>query len=45
MRFKGVRVDIEKAHEMKKDFIKEENELLTKIEYETNIRSTDLEAA
>ena len=38
MRFKGVRVDIEKAHQMKKDFIKEENELLTKIESETNIR-------
>ena len=38
MRFKGVRVDIEKAHQMKKDFIKEENELLTKIEGETNIR-------
>jgi len=38
MRFKGVRVDIEKAHQMKKDFIKEENDLLTKIESETNIR-------
>jgi DNA polymerase I-like protein with 3'-5' exonuclease and polymerase domains len=38
MRFKGVRVDIEKAHQMKKSFIKEENDLLTKIESETNIR-------
>ena len=38
MRFKGVRVDIEKAHRMKKSFIKEENDLLTKIESETNIR-------
>jgi DNA polymerase I-like protein with 3'-5' exonuclease and polymerase domains len=38
MRFKGVRVDIEKAHQMKKNFIKEENDLLTKIEGETNIR-------
>jgi len=38
MRFKGVRVDVERAHQMKKDFIKEENELLTKIENETNIR-------
>ena len=38
MRFKGVRVDIEKAHQMKKNFIKEENDLLTKIESETNIR-------
>ena len=38
MRFKGVRVDVEKAQRMKKDFIKEENALLTKIESETNIR-------
>ena len=38
MRFKGVRVDVEKAHRMKKEFIKEENDLLTKIESETNIR-------
>jgi len=38
MKFKGVRVDIERAHQMKKDFIKEENDLLTKIERETNIR-------
>ena len=38
MKFKGVRVDVERAHEMKKDFVKEENELLTKIQKETNIR-------
>ena len=38
MRFKGVRVDVERARRMKKDFIKEENKLLTKIELETNIR-------
>ena len=38
MRFKGVRVDVEKAHQMKKDFIEEENALLNKIESETNIR-------
>ena len=38
MRFKGVRVDVERAHKMKKEFIKEENDLLTKIESETNIR-------
>ena len=38
MRFKGVRVDVEKAQRMKKDFIKEEKALLTKIESETNIR-------
>ena len=38
MRFKGVRVDVARAHQMKKDFIKEENELLNKIELETNIR-------
>jgi len=38
MRFKGVRVDIEKAHLMKKDFIKEESNLLNKIESETNVR-------
>ena len=38
MRFKGVRVDVEKAQRMKKEFIKEENDLLTKIESETNIR-------
>ena len=38
MRFKGVRVDTEKAHQMKKEFIKEENEILNKIEGETNIR-------
>ena len=38
MRFKGVRVDAERAHLMKKEFIKEEQALLTKIESETNIR-------
>jgi len=38
MKFKGVRVDVERAHQMKKDFVKEENELLTKIQRETNIR-------
>ena len=38
MKFKGVRVDVERAHQMKKDFVKEENELLTKIQKETNIR-------
>jgi len=38
MRFKGVRVDVDRAHQMKKEFIKEEHDLLTKIESETNIR-------
>ena len=38
MRFKGVRVDAERAHLMKKEFIKEENEILNKIESETNVR-------
>ena len=38
MKFKGVRVDVERAYQMKKDFVKEENELLTKIQRETNIR-------
>ena len=37
MRFKGVRVDIEKAHAMKKEFKKSEQELLHKIKGETNI--------
>ena len=37
MRFKGVRVDIEKAHQMKKEFKKSEQELLHKIKGETNI--------
>lgn len=37
MRFKGVRVDIERAHQMKKEFKKAEKELLHKIKGETNI--------
>jgi len=37
MRFKGVRVDIERAHQMKKEFKKSEQELLHKIKGETNI--------
>ena len=37
MRFKGVRVDIEKAHQMKTEFKKAEQELLHKIKGETNI--------
>ena len=37
MRFKGVRVDIEKAHIMKKEFKQTERELLQKIKNETNI--------
>jgi len=37
MRFKGVRVDIERAHQMKKEFKKAEQELLHKIKGETNI--------
>ena len=37
MRFKGVRVDIERAHAMKKEFIAQEKELLHKIKGETNI--------
>ena len=37
MRFKGVRVDIERAHGMKKELIKQEKELLHKIKGETNI--------
>ena len=37
MRFKGVRVDIERAHKMKKEFKKAEKELLHKIKGETNI--------
>jgi DNA polymerase I-like protein with 3'-5' exonuclease and polymerase domains len=37
MRFKGVRVDIEKAHAMKTEFKKAEQELLHKIKGETNI--------
>ena len=37
MRFKGVRVDTERAHEMKSNLIKQEQDLLKKIEQETNI--------
>jgi DNA polymerase I-like protein with 3'-5' exonuclease and polymerase domains len=37
MRFKGVRVDIERAHGMKKELITQEKELLHKIKGETNI--------
>ena len=37
MRFKGVRVDTERAHQMKKEFITQEKELLHKIKSETNI--------
>ena len=37
MRFKGVRVDIERAHGMKKELITQEKELLHKIKSETNI--------
>ena len=38
MRFKGVRVDVERAQAMKKQLIAEENEILNKIEGETNVR-------
>ena len=37
MRFKGVRVDTERAHQMKSNLIKQEQNLLKKIESETNI--------
>ena len=37
MRFKGVRVDVERAHKMKKEFKKAEQDLLHKIKGETNI--------
>jgi DNA polymerase I-like protein with 3'-5' exonuclease and polymerase domains len=37
MRFKGVRVDVDKAHKMKTEFKKAEHELLNKIKGETNI--------
>ncbi len=37
MRFKGVRVDTERAHQMKSNLIKQEQDLLKKIEGETNI--------
>jgi DNA polymerase I-like protein with 3'-5' exonuclease and polymerase domains len=38
MRFKGVRVDVEAAQKLKKTLIKEEQDILTAIEKETNIR-------
>ena len=37
MKFKGVRVDIEKAHKIKKDLIKEEKTYLKKIKDETGL--------
>jgi DNA polymerase I-like protein with 3'-5' exonuclease and polymerase domains len=37
MRFKGVRVDVERAHQMKKELIAQERDLLHKIKGETNI--------
>ena len=37
MRFKGVRVDVERAYQMKKEFNNAEKELLHKIKSETNI--------
>jgi DNA polymerase I-like protein with 3'-5' exonuclease and polymerase domains len=37
MRFKGVRVDVERAYQMKKEFKKAEQNLLHKIKMETNI--------
>ena len=38
MKFKGVRVDIDKAHLMKKQLVQEEEIYLTAIEKETNVR-------
>ena len=37
MKFKGVRVDLEKAHKIKKDLIKEEKQYLKKIKIETGL--------
>jgi DNA polymerase I-like protein with 3'-5' exonuclease and polymerase domains len=37
MKFKGVRVDLEKAHKIKKDLIKEEKQYLKKIKTETGL--------
>ena len=37
MKFKGVRVDLEKAHKIKKDLIKEEKQYLKKIKNETGL--------
>jgi DNA polymerase I-like protein with 3'-5' exonuclease and polymerase domains len=38
MKFKGVRVDVDRAQQMKKQLVKEERDLLTAIERETNVR-------
>jgi len=38
MRFKGVRVDVEGAQKLKKTLVKEEQDILTEIEKETNVR-------
>jgi len=38
MRFKGVRVDVEAAHTLKKTLVDEERAILTAIEKETNVR-------
>ena len=38
MRFKGVRVDVEAAHTLKKTLVNEERAILTAIEKETNVR-------
>ena len=38
MRFKGVRVDVEAAHTLKKTLVDEERAILTEIEKETNVR-------
>ena len=38
MRFKGVRVDVEGAQKLKKTLVKEEQDILTAIEKETNVR-------
>ena len=38
MRFKGVRVDVEAAHKLKKTLVQEERAILTAIEKETNVR-------
>jgi DNA polymerase I-like protein with 3'-5' exonuclease and polymerase domains len=37
MRFKGVRVDIERAHKLKQQLTAQENELLLKVKQETGI--------
>ena len=38
MKFKGVRVDVDRAQQMKKQLVGEERDLLTAIERETNVR-------